>query len=352
MWKKFYGAGLVTRFVYQVFPVVKRELNYWYAYAQGYAEKELRLQATASIKHKRFHCLGGSIYSLYPGADRQTLVRVITALQTISDYLDNLCDRAGIADEQAFAELHLAMQDAMDPNSRLRNYYRFYPYTQDGDYLISLVLTCRQEVVKLPAYSLVKPYILKLVSWYSELQTYKHLAPVIREEKMKNWLSRHLSFYPELLPYEFAAATGSTLGIFMLLAAASNPRLTPKEAEQIFTVYFPWVCGLHILLDYFIDREEDIAGGDLNFTFYYRDAAEMQSRLQLFVNQALKSSQNLSHPSFMQTVIYGLLAMYLSDPKALVPGNKPITAALLKHAGLYTKLLHTLCKWLRRHGIL
>jgi len=37
------------------------------------------------------------------------------------------------------------------------------------------------------------------------------------------------------------------------------------ELTQVKNSYFPWVQGLHILLDYLIDQEEDRINGDLNF---------------------------------------------------------------------------------------
>ena len=137
-------------------------------------------------------------------------VRLVVALQTISDYLDNLCDRAGVADETAFRQLHLAMTDALDPGRPVSDYYATYPFRDDGGYLKSLVTVCRQEVKKLPAYPLVKTELLRQAALYSELQTYKHLDPKVREEKMLSWINGHLPGYPGIMPWEFAAATGST----------------------------------------------------------------------------------------------------------------------------------------------
>lgn len=349
MWEKVHSLRLIYKFVSQVFPLVNTELSYWHSYAQAYAEKELSLQALASIEHKRFHCLGGGIYSLYQNVDMPSFIRLTTALQTISDYLDNLCDRTPFPNEQAFRQLHLAMTDALHTDGILQDYYKFYSFKQDGNYLNSLVLTCQQEVSKLSAYSVVKSDILKLASWYSELQIYKHLEPALRRKKMDSWAKEQLTHYDDILFWEFAAAAGSTLGIFVLLAAANKPSLSQQESSQLFLAYFPWICGLHILLDYFIDREEDTVCGDLNFTTYYTDNSEMMSRLMLFINHAASKAGTLPQPVFNQTVVYGMLAMYLSDPKALSPKEKPITKKLLNYAGSYTKILQLLCLLLRRY---
>ncbi|MDT8903018.1 tetraprenyl-beta-curcumene synthase family protein [Anaeroselena agilis] len=345
------SLNLIRRFVNQVFPLVDRELSYWRHRAAG-AEPELAVQALASIRDKRFHCQGGAIYSLYPGVNTSRFVRLIVALQTISDYLDNLCDRAGVADEAAFRQLHLAMTDALDPDGEPRDYYLHYPLKDDGGYLAALVAACREETARLPAYGLVKPAALKLAGLYSELQIYKHLDPAVREAKMLAWGERHLAAYPGVTLWEFAAATGSTLGMFMLCALAANPDLTAAEAEATCAAYFPWICGLHILLDYYIDLAEDHCHGDLNFVAYYRSPDEIVARLTIFWRQALEHAGRLTQPGFTTTVVHGLLAMYLSDPKTQAPLEKRVKAALLDTAGGYARLLHNLCRLLRRQGIL
>ena len=50
---------------------------------------------------------------------------------------------------------------------------------------------------------------------------------------------------------------GLYAGVFALLASASRKNISLEMSERIFHCYFPWICGLHILLDYFIDQEED-----------------------------------------------------------------------------------------------
>jgi len=342
------NVQLMHNFIGNVFPHVSKELNGWLDYAQLSPCPVIKEQALASITHKKFHCQGGSIYSLYPGVNTAESITFVVAFQTISDYLDNLCDRAGVADEQAFRQLHQAMLDAIDPEAPLQNYYAFYPVHDDGGYLAKLVTTCQQQLRTLPAYQVVKPHLVEFVNLYSDLQTYKHLDPSIREHKMRDWMHQYMSRYPQITDWEFAAATGSTLGVFMLYVAANDKNLTVSTASKIFTAYFPWINGLHILLDYFIDASEDQANGDLNFVAYYGDEKEILSRLTCFTQQALQQAQTLPEPDFHKTVIQGLLAMYLSDPKTNFPKEQTIKKALLKTAGSYTTFMYLLCKLLRR----
>ncbi|WP_378955656.1 tetraprenyl-beta-curcumene synthase family protein [Pelosinus sp. sgz500959] len=340
------NLSLINPFVRQVFPRVNLELAHWANYASSHACPELKEQALSSIEYKRFHCQGGSIYSLYWGVPTNDFIRLVVALQTISDYLDNLCDRTGITDEQAFRQLHLAMTDALDSAALPQDYYAFYPLKNDGGYLTTLVKTCQDELIKLPSYQLVKTELLKFARLYSDLQTYKHLDPRIRESKMINWIQRN-HHDDQITDWEFAAATGSTLGMFMLCAAASDKNLTTSTVTQISAAYFPWINGLHILLDYFIDANEDLTNGDLNFVTYYTDQSQMLSHLTLFTEQALDQARTLSQPLFHKTVVQGLLAMYLSDPKTNSLKEQTVKKALLKKAGNYTTFMYLLCKLLR-----
>ena len=110
----------------------------------------LREQARASLRDKEFHCLGGAVYALYPGAARHKVLRAIVALQTISDYLDNLCDRLQVFDESAFRTLHLSFQDALRTDGPSHRYYAEYPYTEQV-YLPRLVRVCQESLRCLPS---------------------------------------------------------------------------------------------------------------------------------------------------------------------------------------------------------
>jgi tetraprenyl-beta-curcumene synthase len=341
---------LLTRFVARVFPKVEKELHRWQEHIKTAGDQELCCQGLASIEKKKFHCLGGSVYTLMEGAHEETL-SFIVAFQTISDYLDNLCDRAGCLDAEAFRQLHLAFTDALEPDEPLKDYYALYPYKDDAGYLQSLVMECRRVLEKLPSYDIIKMSVLRLASLYCDLQTYKHTHHHLREKHLSDWFAGHTDKYPELYWWEFAAATGSTLGIFALIAAAGRQNLNPAEAAQISSSYFPWICGLHILLDYFIDQEEDIQGGDLNFVSYYPDQEICRQRLLLFQTNALKEAAALPDPLFHTTVVKGLPAFYLSDPKVREQSLDDVAQELLEAGGGDKSLrMHQVCCGLRKRG--
>ena len=140
--------GLVKEVYRDVFPIVHRELAEWQAKAEKIPNDELRTQALSSIAHKTFHCEGGAILALAAGTQKDNVIRFIVAYQTISDYLDNLCDRSTSLDPNDFSLLHQSMKDSLDPAAVTRNYYELREDQEDGGYLIELVQTC-QSVLKL-----------------------------------------------------------------------------------------------------------------------------------------------------------------------------------------------------------
>ena len=214
----------------------------------------------------------------------------------------------------------------------------------------ALVAECRQDLRRLPSYSLVQGEVLRFARLYSDLQTFKHTFLPLREGFLQNWFAAHAATYPDLDWWEFAAATGSTLGIFALCAAAADPRLTPEAVRRLSAGYFPWISGLHILLDYFIDQAEDEAGGDLNFVSYYADAGRCRERLLLFLQRALDCAALLPDPWFHITVVRGLPAFYLSDPKVGSQGFDHTAGALLAAGGGETIPMYRVCRLLRWLG--
>lgn len=344
-------SKIIYSFVKEVFPIVKIELVSWQQKA-CLSNGILSQQALSSIDKKAFHAQGGSIYSLYNQSVDKELIKFIVALQTISDYLDNLCDRVGIEDDQAFLQLHCAIIDGLQRDPHFSDYYALYPYRDDGGYLKDLVHTCKDYVRKLPSYPLVQEEILYLGTLYSQMQAYKHTPVSLREQYLDNWAKPHLDKYPNLSVWEFSAAAGSTLGIFMLCTLAKSPNLKKNKVTQVMDAYFPWVCGFHILLDYFIDLQEDLATGDLNFVSYYADLEEKNQRLLWFLQQSLERISQLDYPLFHLTVIEGLLSMYLSDPKTAFPEEDYISKKLLASAPFTSKMYYHICKILRRKSIL
>lgn len=306
---------LMLRMYRYVLPEVQEQLRYWRNKAEAMPDQELKKQALDSLTSKQFHCQGGAVYATANLPMRHVLIPLIIAFQTISDYLDNLCDRSTSLDPQDFRRLHQSMLDAINPAQPLHDYYAYRTEQEDGGYLNELVKTCQASIRMLPSYALVTDSVLKWVGLYCDLQVYKHIRQDLREQALAEWWGQYESSHKDISWNEFAAATGSTLGVFMMFVAASESSLTLRFVDIIQEVYFPYICGLHILLDYLIDQQEDQLGGDLNFCSYYTDMEQTVERIASFVIEARMRTKRLVNPAFHQMIIEGLLALYLSDPK-------------------------------------
>lgn len=307
--------GLMKKVYKDVFPLVHKELSYWREKAESIPNKELRKQALASIETKTFHCEGGSILALLSKVNIEQCIRFIVAYQTISDYLDNLCDRSTSMDPVDFRFLHDSMPDALTPGNETKNYYQYRDEQDDGGYLAELVQTCQNVLKTVKHYDKISDYLLELAGYYCDLQVHKHVRVEERVPRLEKWYQTHQSDLPQMEWYEFSACSGSTLGIFCLVAYAFNDDFQEDMAIKIREGYFPYIQGLHILLDYFIDQEEDRKGGDLNFCFYYSHENMLLNRIEHFVIQADRHISGLPNEKFHRLINRGLLGLYLSDEK-------------------------------------
>ncbi|MDD4801864.1 MAG: tetraprenyl-beta-curcumene synthase family protein [Syntrophomonas sp.] len=341
-------SRLLFHYITKTLPQVRTHLQYWANEAAQCVDEELRRQALNSIAGKSFHCQGGAVFAVPYPQHEEPLLKLIIAYQTLCDYLDNLCDRANCLDGEAFRQLHESLLDALTPGTEIHLYYRNYPYQDDGGYINKMVLECRRCLEQLISYKVVYPYIISLAEKYIDLQVKKHIAWDDREKILQKWAESHLVEYPDMLWHEFAAASGSTLAIFSLLGLATRSNLQSSDSRTMVETYFPWICGLHILLDYFIDQEEDRGGGDLNFTFYYSDQREMINRFKIFIREAHSKASRLPQPDFAKTVIEGLLAMYLTDPKVKKQGIFKLAQDLIGESGWGARCTYHICSIVRR----
>ena len=336
---------VLFRMLTLVFPAVKKRLGQ-YCHFLLKAGGPLARQGLDSIRDKEFHCLGGGVYALLaPRKLRRHVLDFIIAFQTISDYLDNLCDRFGVQDEAVFRQLHTAMLDSLESKATEHSdYYCLFPSRNDGGYLAMLVDQCRCALAALPHYPMCKPLIHRFTQLYIDLQSYKHLERQAGEEKLAEVYAKNSSAAPGLYWWEYAAACGSTLGIFALAADGQSP-------SQTWAAYMPWVDGLHIMLDYFIDQDEDLQHGDMNLVSYYSPEKQVE-RILWFYHLARKAVQSLARARFHTLIADGLLALYLSDAKASSPGLAQASRQILARARLRAGILARMAGLLRQRGII
>lgn len=300
----------------EVRPRVDHLLEPWRQQAQAIPHPILRAQALESLRWKQFHCEGGAVIAS-PSRDPQGLVLAfLIPYQTLCDYLDTVTDRGPSQDPDDLRLLHQALIRAVDPTSPPVDFYRLHPHQDDGGYLTHLVDACRQALVKIPGYPFIRDQVLQLAAYYVELQVLKHGPSDQRVSQLQAWHRRTEGSRPTgLLWWEFAAATGSTLGIFALIVLALDPSARERECHQLGDLYFPWMGALHILLDYYIDQQEDEAAGDLNFVACYPSPAILTRRFTDIYQTTLEHARLLPDSGFHRYVAQGLVGFYLADRK-------------------------------------
>ncbi len=334
------------RFSFTVSRKVRRRLRFWLEYLQD-KEGPLCEQARASLQDKAFHAIGGSVYSLYGGRNSDELMTVIVDLQILVDYLDNLCDRLGILEQRAFRTLHAAYSAALGVGETT-DYYRDFPGGEDRGYLDSLVNSCRSKILSWPKTADLKDLFSKYSQLYCDLQVYKHCRTEDRIPSLVAWYENSLAARPFPYWWEFAAASGSTLLVFYLLAIAhgvSSPsgKEEAGDPDKIAAYYFSTLAPLHILLDYLIDREEDRIEGDLNLVVFYPDEDIMAERILNYYKGAIEQSSQQPNPRFHRFIARALIALYLSDAKVFKPSNQKAVQKILQKLDPRARLLQKAC---------
>lgn len=317
------------RFLLRVVPVAARNLEAIRADAQRIPDPQLRTEALASVDGKAFHVAGASIHATFlPPVQARSYIDIVTPLETIYDYLDNLCDRHPGVEPDAYPVLHRAIADALDPAAAPRDYYANGPKGDDGGYLQRLVMQTQRALRTVPDLDVLRPCFADAAAFYSELQTNKHLPRGERELACVAWYERNRERFGRLDWHEFACAAGSNMHVFAALYMAFSGK--PEAIRQAYDAYFPFVSAVHILLDSFIDQDEDELHDDLNFARAYGNARSMRERFAFMSAEARYRLSALPEAGRHRFVLDVMTLFYLSHPKVASAGLEREAQRLLR----------------------
>ncbi len=325
------AAGILEliEFLRVVVPKAARALDEIRALAGIIPDDRLREQALSSIDTKAYHVAGGCILATFLSPEAADhYVEIVAPLETIYDYLDNLCDRHPDVGVAAYPVLHRAIADALEPGSAVGGYYDLGPAGDDGDYLFSLVTHVQRALRRLADHELLLPLFREAATLYGEMQSFVHLPEGEREGACRAWYVRHARRYGNLEWQEFACAAGSQFHVYAPLYMLFEAHEDALAAT--YGAYFPAVSALHVLLDSFIDQEEDRAHGDLNFVAVYGGREHLFERVDYLARCALRGFELLPHPQQHRFLLRTMALFYLTHPKVYAQGLDAQAQRLLR----------------------
>ncbi len=319
----------LVRFMTRVVPLSAASLEAIRERAQMIPDDQLRAEALSSVDRKAYHVAGACILATFlPPDAARNYVAIVAPLETIYDYLDNLCDRHPDVGVEAYPVLHLAIADALNPDAPLRDYYARGPSGDDGGYLRDLVARTQRALAVAPHLDLLTPHFAHAAALYGEMQTHKHYPAGEREQRCVAWYEGHRDRYADIDWHEFACAAGSQFHVYGPLFEAFRGR---RDAiAGTYDAYFPYVSALHVLLDAFIDQAEDREHGELNFSHVYGGAGALRSRVRILFATARARLRALPGDRAHRFVLDVMTLFYLSHPKVAAQGLEREARALLR----------------------
>ncbi|GAC1653938.1 MAG: tetraprenyl-beta-curcumene synthase family protein [Vulcanimicrobiaceae bacterium] len=323
------GITQLLRFLLRIVPQARRALAEIESRAALIPEGSFRKEALASIRSKSYHVAGACFPATFLSQkDARAYIALVSPLESLYDYLDNLCDRHPDVPLEAYPVLHEALHQALDPQAETTDYFRAGLGSGDGGYLQSLVTQTRQSIRAIPGYEALLDNFREAASFYTALQTYKHYTAGARAGALEEWHTANASRFGNLAWWEFAAACGSQFHVYMPILACLQG--APATTLGTYAAYFPAFCALHVLLDDFIDQAEDRAHGELNFVTLYPSAEAMHDRFAALAGEAAQGFRSLDRPQQHVLLLRVLLLFYLTHRKVYEQGLDAQAQAILE----------------------
>ncbi len=325
------GLGVpvrLLRFLRRIVPLASAELYAIRERANAIPDEGLRREAISSVDGKAYHVAGACILATFlPDGAARRYVSIVAPLESIYDYLDNLCDRHPDVPIGAYPVLHQAIADALDPGAVPRDYYAMGPAGDDGGYLRWLVTRSQDGIRAIDGYEKLLPHFREAAELYAEMQTYKHYPAGEREAELIAWYERRGRGL-NLEWQEFACAAGSQFQVYAPLYELLAGRSVAIGAA--YGAHFPAVAALHVLLDSFIDQAEDREYGELCFSEVYPSPDRLRDRVGYLAGRAKLGFSALPVPAEHRFVLRVMALFYLTHPKVYAQGLNGQAEALLR----------------------
>jgi tetraprenyl-beta-curcumene synthase len=313
-------ASAAKRYWLGIFPRVRREAAHWRRRAAEIPDPVLRRAALTNLRTERLNLDGAAAFAAFvPDVHRSAVVRAQVALQVAYDYVDTLAEQPCRDPIRNGDQLHKVLAAALDPAGPRIDYYAHHPQKDDAGYLQDIVETCNAVLRKLPSYASVAGSVRRAATRMVSYQSLNLNESQGNHAALARWACALTPASADLRWWETAASAGSSLGVYVLIAAAANRVVHPEEAVAIERAYFPWIGSLHLLLDSLVDRREDAAAGQRSLLDYYSSPEEAAARLGLLAAESVHRIRALPHGHQHGLLLAGMASHYLSMPEASQP---------------------------------
>ncbi len=326
-------AYAAARYWLSVYPRAARELAGWRRRAESIPDPALRGLALAALA-KRGNIEGAAAFAVFaPRSRRATATRALVALQSIYNYADMLAEQPSAEPVANGHSLHEALLAALAPAPGAgSDPYAHNPQREDGGYLPQMIAVARASVSELPSYNTVQGAAHAAAARILASQSLGLGESAPARERLARWAREEMGEGAPAGPaqlrwWESAAAAGSSLCLYALIAAAATPALEARQVEAIERAYHPWVGALHSLLDSFLDEAEDAEIHQLNLAGCYEDAADGAARMEEIAARAMAGARALPHGRTHAVAVAAMAGHYLSDISSSPEATPAATAA-------------------------
>jgi tetraprenyl-beta-curcumene synthase len=363
---------------------VSREVVGWRERAAAIPDPQLRADALGALARKRGSIDGAALFWILPQRRNRDLLGVLVAYEVLADYLDCVSERGAGRGIENGRQLHLALVEALEPESEISDYYRYHSGNEDGGYARALVERCRAGAQRLPSYEPLRPFLTRAAGHSGVLGLNHEPDPARREAALKEWADHQicadevpaLQVAAEQVPalcgrnrsggvgnpsehswYERAAGSSAWVTVLAMLALAAEPRravggwVQDDRVARTYDAYVRWIAPAGAMLDSFADIAEDRASGDHSYVAHYPSIEVATDRIGELVRESRREIQALPGGARHSVVLSSMIAFFLSKDSVRAPELRDSARELRRAGGpLVELLLPVLRLWRTAYG--
>jgi tetraprenyl-beta-curcumene synthase len=327
-------ACVAHRYWLRIFPHAQIELSAWRRQAEQIPDRLLRKAAFDGLLSESVDLEGATAFAAFvPLSLQRRVVCAITAFEIAFDYLDSVVELPSQDPIANGRSLNRALLVALSPGATHLDYYSHFTCCEDAGYLQALVQTCQEALGTLPSFAAVAEPMYRALSRITTYQSLNHGDASGSRDAFQSWACSQTVVGAGLSWWETAAAAGSQLLVFALIAAAGDPTMRPQHAMALERAYFPWIGALSTLLDSVIDQQVDRAEDQQSLVDHYRSPQIAAERMRMITLRAVDAVSELPDAEHHRLILAAMAAFFHSAPQAAAPEVGMVTRAVFEAMG-------------------